>query len=251
MRLRTDRIAAGTLVLLLVAAGGWSSSAARAAPADAVEALREGNRLFREGRLEPAYAAYLEGWNAAAPHPVLLYNLATTAHHLGRLPEAVLWYRRAAAVNPDDPWAKENLEQARAALGLEPYPPPGFAAHIAHHRTLVHSAAAALAWAGLLLWIVRPRRSVRLAAGLGMVALLVYGGAVLAARTAATAAVLLEDCSDADADLPAGSEIWLVGASDESYETVVHGTTVRCPASAVAPIHPGARAPSASPLGAP
>lgn len=240
MRHRTDRIASATLLLLLVAGGSWGAPAAFAAPADAVEALREGNRLFREGRLEPAYDAYLAGWDAQAPHPVLLYNLATTAHHLGRLPEAVLWYRRAATVNPDDPWVKENLRQARSALGLEPYPPPGVAARIVYHRSLVYSAAAALAWAGLLLWIFRPRHSVRLAAGLGVAALLLYGGTLLATRIATTAAVLLEDCSDAEADLPAGSEIWLVGGSDESYETVVHGTTVRCPASAVAPVRPGA-----------
>lgn len=226
--------------LLLVATflGGWLAAREATAQADPVAVLREGNRLFREGRLEQAYEAYEGGWRAEASHPVLLYNLATTAHHLGRLPLAVLWYRRAEQINPGDPWVAENLEQARGALGLEPYPPPGLATRLKQHRVALYYAAAALAWAGLVLWTLRPRRSTRLAVALGLTGLLVYGLTVLAAATAATPAVLLEDCSDSAADLPAGSEIWLTGHDGDSYETAVHGTPVRCPASAVAPILP-------------
>ena len=86
---RVARLAAG-----LLATAAFDSAAS---PQDPQAALREGNRLFRDGQIEAAVTVYLEGYVPPAPHPTLLYNLGTALHHLDRLPEAVLWYRRAAA----------------------------------------------------------------------------------------------------------------------------------------------------------
>lgn len=241
MTVRPRTVTGVSLCLLVGLLAGWTVARGQTSSLDSVEALREGNRLFREGRFDQAYEAYLGGWDAGAPHPVLLYNLATTAHHLGRLPEAVLWYRRAERANPGDPWVEQNLHQARAALGLEPYPPPGFASWLAPHRTTLYYVAAALVWLGLALWTLRPRRSLRLAVALGLAGLALYATTAVASRSAATPAVLIEDCSDPSADLPAGSEIWLVASLGDSFETVVHGTRIRCPASAVREIDTLAR----------
>ena len=91
-------------------------SAAFAQP-DSRAALNEGNRRFRDGQIEAAVEAYLRGYSPAAPHPTLLYNLGTALHHLDRLPEAILWYRRAA--ESDDLWLKDNLLLARRSLGSQ------------------------------------------------------------------------------------------------------------------------------------
>lgn len=234
-----------TLLALLLAvpaaAVAQSEEVAEVTAADAVSVLRRGNRLFREGRLEEAYDTYRAGWDATEPHPMLLYNLATTAHHLGRLPEAILWYRRAEAVRPGDPWVKENLEQARASLGLTPYAPPGLATRVERHRTVLYLLAALLGWTGLALWIVRPRSAARPAMALGIGALVLYAAVAVAAAVAAAPAVLLEDCSDVGADLPAGSELWFVTGTDGTPEALLGGARVSCPESAVAPVDPADR----------
>src|SRR5262245_59538298 len=79
-------------------------------PSDAAAALREGNRRFHAGDLEEAMEAYAAGYDGA--DPLLAYNLGTTAHHLDRLPEALLWYRRAIASDSGgagNPWLRDNL----------------------------------------------------------------------------------------------------------------------------------------------
>ena len=107
-------------------------------------ALGEGNRLFRSGRLAEAMTAYAAGWppggtdgGATGARAVLAYNLGTTAHRLGRYPEAVLWYRRAAAARLDDPWLRDNLELARARTGGEVLPPPGVLGWLAARCSLI------------------------------------------------------------------------------------------------------------------
>lgn len=201
--------------------------------ADQIDSLREGNRLYREGRLEEACESYLAGYEPHAPHPVLTYNMATTWHHLGRLPEAILWYRRAAAVNPGDPWMRENLSRARASLGLQPYPAPGVAGLVSRQASLFSFLAAILAWFGLALWITRSRRSSRLAIALVAAGVVLYGLTHLAILAAPRAAVVLEQCSGAEADLPAGSEIWVSGEAESGYKVVAGRITLECPRAAV------------------
>ncbi len=201
---------------------------------DQVSSLREGNRLYREGRLEEARDRYLAGYTPETPHPILAYNLGTTSHHLGLVPEAILWYRRAQASNPGDPWMQQNLDNARAGLGLQPYPAPGLAGLVARQRTALLYAGASLAWCGLILWIARPRRSAALAFSLLAAGILTFGTTMAMNRNAPQAAVVLEDCSAASGDLPAGSEIWVTGRTEEGFRITAGEAVLECPSTAIA-----------------
>ena len=223
-----------TLLLLLTLAA--LAGAPAAAQSDQVAALREGNRLFREDRIEEAFDAYQAGYDAAAPHPVLSYNLGTAAHRLDRLPEAILWYRRAAAVNPGDPWLRENLESARATLGLQPYPAPGIASAISRNAQWLYLLAALIAWGGAGLWLARSRAPLRPVVTLLVVALVVYGVAWIAGRSTPRAAVVLSECTGRDGDLPAGSEVWIASHNDGTVEIAAGGLQIACPAEAVRPV---------------
>ena len=213
------------------AAGGGGCGARRL-----VAALREGNRLFRENRIEEAYDAYRAGYDPAAPHPVLSYNLGTTAHRLDRLPEAILWYRRAATVNPGDPWLRDNLDSARATLGLQPYPAPGFASAISRHGRALHFLAALIAWVAAGFWLARSRAPLRPVVALLVLALAVYGVAFVATRSTPRAAVITADCSGRDGDLPAGSEVWITGRSGNEVSLAAGRLQITCPADAVSAV---------------
>ena len=186
--------------------------------AAAVAALEEGNRLFRSGRLAEAMTAYAAGWlpggsagGGSGAGAVLAYNLGTTAHRLGRYPEAVLWYRRAAAARLDDPWLRDNLELARARIGAEVLPPPGVLGWLAAHRSFVAGLAVVLVWTALGL-LVAARRGGRGRRGWRVVAAAALATWVAAAALGAWGprpAVLLEPCRGPGATLPAGTEAWM------------------------------------------
>jgi tetratricopeptide (TPR) repeat protein len=224
---RATKLAILTVLLGVQAAG---------AQVDQISALREGNRLFRDGRVEEAHEAYLRGYDPEVPHGVLFYNLGTTAQHLGQLPEAILWYRRAESLSPRDPWLQENLQNARDTLGLHPYEAPGFAGDIARNLRPLLYLAALLAWAGALTWLVRSRRPLRVPLMLLASGILIYAGALTVARAAPMAAVLIEDCASADGDLPAGSEVWVVAQSADSTEIAAGELTMQCPSDVIAPL---------------
>ncbi len=225
------------LLVSLVLAGVMAAMAVENGPSgDQVSKLREGNRLYREGRLEEAREVYLAGFDPESPHPVLAYNLATTFHHLGELPEAILWYRRAEAANPGDPWMRDNLFSARASLGLQPYASPGMSGLVSRHATSLSYAGALLAWIGLILWIVGPRKSAVLALSLVGVGTLLFAATIGISRGAPRAAVILVECTGAEGDLPAGSEIWITEATDENVLVVAGPVTLECPRGAVAPV---------------
>ena len=203
---------------------------------DPLAALEEGNRLFEAGELEAAADAYRRGFDPASPNSTLVFNLATTLHHLDHLPEAILWYRRGDA---EDPWLEENLWLARRSLGSQRLPlGPALDGLVRYRSTLTWGAAAA-AWlafavaaAGRRLprawtWII-------LAVALG----LYTGGQLLDAR-GPQAVVLLEDCDTGAGDLPAGTEAW-VRRTGEQWRLV--GTTgAVCPVSALGFVEPGDR----------
>jgi len=213
---------------------------------DSATALAEGNRLFRQGDLDAAYRVYASGLEPANPDPLLAYNLATTAHHLDRLPEAVLWYRRAAAVLPPDAWLAENLALARRALGTDE---PAISAASApvlgvlgEHRHRLSVAGIVLAWAVLPLLIAgsRKRSSQRArarvwmasAAAVAVLAAACFAAGQLPGRLGPRAAVLLAPCGG----LPAGSEVW-VRAIEGGGGWLVTGVAARsgpaCPSDAV------------------
>lgn len=209
-------------------------------PAQATEeALREGNRRFRRGDLEGALEAYRAGYSSHGHDPVLAYNLGATAHHLGSLPEAVLWYRRAMdAGNDADLWLAQNLDSARRALGAPRLPPPTPWSLLEAHRARLAWIAVGLAWLSLgLAWIARRRDSptwARWTDVLGVSALTLFLVAVLAGALAPTPAVLLEPCGEGAAQLPAGSEVWGRFNSGDGFR-IQHagGDEVLCPESSV------------------
>ena len=191
-----------------------------ASSVSATRALEEGNRLFRNGQLEAALEAYRSGYAPDSPHPTLLYNLATTLHHLDRLPEAILWYRRAA--ESQDPWLEENLWLARRSLGSQTLPPAGLLGTLVGHTDLFRLTAIALAWLtfGALLF-GRPSESGRtpwpLLVGAGFACLL-YACALAIGHWGPRPAVLMTDCSTAVGDLPAGTEVWVTPSPGDAWQ---------------------------------
>lgn len=203
------------------------------------DTLEEGNRLFRTGRLEEALAAYRTGWDPAHPDPVLAYNLGTTAHHLGRLPEAVLWYRRALDADgggADDLWLQENLQRARDRLGALHLPPPDFSTRFSRYRTPLWILGALAAWVALGLLLSGRHTARRAADALLVFTVLAMAAALLVPRLAARPAVVLEPCGDGA--LPAGTEVWIRPAEDGQISVDTPDGPVLCPAGAIESVRP-------------
>lgn len=206
--------------------------------ADPYTSLLEGNRRFRAGDLEGAMQAYVEGYRISDPDPVLAYNLGVTAQRLDRLPEAILWYRRAAATSEADPWLAHNLEVARASLAVPEWAEPSWVSWIERRRQLV-VLGIVLAWAVPLLLLARPsnaRRWSLLAAAL--LSCLAFAAGALAERIGPRAAVLLEDCAATGGNLVAGSEVWVVPKEGESWRVLGSSEAPECPARALGLVEP-------------
>jgi hypothetical protein len=206
--------------------------------ADPGAALREGNHLFRGGDLDAALDAYTAGWDGS--DPVLAYNLGTTAHHLGRLPEALLWYRRAEAGLAGDPWLRDNLRLARAQLRAEgrtaaPHGPASWAFWMESRPGLL-AAGVILAWGALLLLLLplRPALRRRTFGPAALLSCLAFGAGLLLPRIGPRPAVLLQDCTDRRGTLPSGSEVWVTSAADREWH-VLDGReeALRCPAGGI------------------
>lgn len=216
----------GSIATLLV----WASGEQPAS--DPVAALNEGNRLFRSGQLEDAVDAYSRGWAPHAAHPTLVYNLGTTLHHLGRIPEAVLWYRRAGEV--EDPWLQDNLFLARRTLGSQSLPVGGVDGLLRKWDRGLRLAAIILSWLVLAWALARPNAPVWALVALAAVALALYGTAWTHARWGAKPAVLLADCSTGAGDLPAGTEAWVRPAADGSWRIAASSEDTVCPPDTIA-----------------
>ena len=78
---------------------------------------------------EAEFAAVLDVLGPA--DGAVLVDLGHCAHQLGRLPDAMLLYRRAALRRPDDPHLARHLELTARDLGLPPPAPVPTTAHIA------------------------------------------------------------------------------------------------------------------------
>lgn len=250
------------LALSLAAALATAMPAAGAGPE-----LAEGNRRYRGGDLEGALALYASGYDPAHPDPLLAYNLGATAHRLGRLPEALLWYRRAEAHAPlallpggGDPWLADNLALARRELGAPRVFPQGWAL-LAARRDVLLLAGCLLAWAAVLVLVVEPAAGRRLrtapaipivrigrivrtvrtlrivrigALGLALAGAALYGAAWLLAARGPREAVLLAPCGD----LPAGSEVWVRRAGAGGPTLLAGAPGPPCPAEVLGLVAP-------------
>lgn len=216
--------------LALMAAGNEGAADSRGT----AMALAEGNRHFRDGRLEEALASYRLGWVPENPHPTLVYNLATTLHHLDRLPEAILWYRRAETSG--DPWLEENLWLARRSLGSQVFPPSGLVGGLAQITGPLFWLAVIFAWAGCA-FLAMQRFGNWPVLVCAILSALLYSGAQAVERWGPGPAVLLVDCTSPAGDLPAGTEAWVRPSIDGGWQ--VSGTLgVVCPPDSLELISP-------------
>ncbi|HEX9669706.1 MAG TPA: hypothetical protein VGC93_09500 [Thermoanaerobaculia bacterium] len=173
-------------------------------------------------------SAYEAGWRGTRD-PVLAYNLGTAAHRLGRLPKAVLWYRRAEGGLGGDPWLRDNLAAARQALGGPAVPAPGPLAFLAAWREHLRWVGAGLAWVALPLAWVRWRGARWGLVAVGLLAVALFAGGTMLALRGPFPAVLLEPCGES---LAAGSEVWVVPSVGGDRVLGAPGGLV-CPAGAV------------------
>jgi hypothetical protein len=232
--------AAGTVLLIL-----FAGLAAPTASPDT--ALTQGNRLFERDDVEGALAAYERGWRGDGSRAdgvlagVLAYNAGTCALRLGRLPEALLWYRRAETAIPGDPWLRDNLAHTRQALGDPPVEAVSFRG--VRERWLpgrfpFAALGVALSWVALVLILLvrHPPRGL-----LAFAALLACGcfaaGMLFPERNGPNAAVLLAPCP-AKGGLPAGSEVRVRPLDGGGWRIVGHGDSPSCPPEAVGLIGP-------------
>ena len=176
-------------------------------PVDSLAALREGNRQFRNGRIDAAVELYRRGYAPEVPHSTLVYNLGTALHHRGDLAEAILWYRRGEMSG--DPWLNENLLLARRALGSRQLTLSASKRIWIESTGVLRWIALLLAWLGAgLFFFDGPRRFQRWAP-LAVLAAGIYTAAVWTDVNGPRAAVLLEDCVWEEQELPAGTEFWV------------------------------------------
>lgn len=232
--------AAGAVLLLLLAGlaapTNPTNPAIPAIPADS--ALTQGNLLFERDEIEAALAAYVRGWtgDGSRTDGVLAYNAGTCALRLGRLPEALLWYRRAETAIPGDPWLRDNLAHTRQALGDPPMKSPA-REKWPSGRLPFAVLGVALSWAGLLLVLLVRHPPRGLLALLAFLACGCFAAGMLPGRADSSAAVLLKPCPARDG-LPAGSEVRVRPLDGGGWRIVGHRDSPRCPAEAVGLLGP-------------
>lgn len=196
----------GSLLLLLSLLFAGPSLGAQPDP---LAALAAGNQAAGAGQLEAAVEAYLRGYDPQAIHPTLAYNLGTTLHQLGRLPEAILWYRRAApTAGTADPWLADNLLLARRTLGSQNAGHPGLFSELDRNASWLTAGAILLSFLGAGVFLLLPRSRLPAFVLLAL-ALALQLSALAGFELAAKEAVLLRDCVTGAGTLPAGSELWV------------------------------------------
>jgi tetratricopeptide (TPR) repeat protein len=222
----------------VVVASLFLGFAGLAAPGDPEAALAEGNRRFEKDEVETALAAYAGGYSGegSSLDGVLAYNAGTCALRLGRLPEALLWYRRAEVANPGDPWLRENLALVRRALGDPPADPTGRAWRAG--RRWLSVAGVALAWVTLALLVPRRRIPRGLVAVFALLACTTFAAGMLLDAQGPRAAVILAACSAAEGGLPAGREVWVLAIESDGWRVLGQDRDIRCPRAAVGLVEP-------------
>lgn len=223
-------VAAAALAIVLLAAD-QPAVPAPSPDSDPQTALQEGNRLFGDGQLEAAVDAYRSGYRPGIVHPTLAYNLGTALHHLDRIPEAILWYRRGA--DTDDTWLQENLWLARRTVGSQALPAGSWLASWVPRASGLRLAAIGLAWLGLALLIVSTRIPWWTALTAGLLGAALYLSAHGLERWGPAQGVLLQSCASEAGELPAGTEAWVHRRSDDSWSVLSGGARLNCPSESI------------------
>jgi len=229
------RIPGGSGILV---AGLLLALAGLPAGGDPEAALAEGNRRFQRDEVDAALEAYAGGYSGegSALDGVLAYNAGTCALRLGRLAEALLWYRRSEIANPGDPWLRDNLALVRRALGETPADPPGRLWRGA--ARWLTAAGVALAWVALALLLPRHRVRLGMAAAVGLLACSAFAAGVLLDARGPRAAVLVGACSAPGGGLPAGREVWVHIVESGGWRVLGQSRETRCPRAAIGLVEP-------------
>ncbi|MBV9080337.1 MAG: tetratricopeptide repeat protein, partial [Elusimicrobia bacterium] len=104
------------VALLLIA---FASASAAFAGADAKATLEQGNQQYEKGDFEGALTSYLSLTRLGFGGPALYYNLGNVYYRKGDRGHAVLWYERAARLDPRDSDVQFNLALARSHIKSE------------------------------------------------------------------------------------------------------------------------------------
>src|SRR5712671_1345143 len=113
---RTPRAIACALLLALLAA----PAALADARSDAKRHFRDGMAMIAAGQLERGIAELKLAY-AIKPHADLLYNIARAYVDLGRIPEALDYFHRYVATDPDDrPQVEAVMARLAGAIGARP-----------------------------------------------------------------------------------------------------------------------------------
>lgn len=84
------------------------------------DTLQAANGLYRSGNYLEAIQLYKQILDQGIRDPVVFHNLGNSYSQLGDDGRALLFYRRAAALNPRDPVLQQYLEQTRATVADSP-----------------------------------------------------------------------------------------------------------------------------------
>src|SRR5437588_456640 len=117
LRLPRGGLASLVLSALLLASGGAHADAR----SEASRHYRLGLDLLANGQTERAIEEFKAAY-AIKPHPDPLYNIARAYLDLGNLPEALNYFRRYVATDPEDR-AQTEVIMARLAAALAPREP--------------------------------------------------------------------------------------------------------------------------------
>lgn len=205
--------------------------------------IEEGNRLHRQGHLQAALDVYVAQLEIAGPDATLLYNLGVTAHKLERIPEAILWYRRAALELEADPWLEDNLARARRDAGTSPFRDPGFFGLRPRAAPVLVVGALILAW-GTALWLAfRPYTPTWAVVAAAVLSIAAFALGRWLPEAPPWAAVLLRECAAERRVISAGSEVWVTPTPEGEWALAAPAVATSCPADAVSLVQPRSTAP--------
>jgi tetratricopeptide (TPR) repeat protein len=90
--------------------------------AEARQFFERGEALFRRGRYDAALTAFTAAYNYVRI-PEIAYNLAMTSERLGRIEDAILFYRDYLRLRRNSP-DRASIEEHIRELRERPPPPP-------------------------------------------------------------------------------------------------------------------------------
>lgn len=192
--------------------------------------LDDAQQAFIKGDYQHAVSLYEQAAEASAPSAGIYYNLGESQLKAGATADAALSFRRALVLNPELARARIALTAANQTLGVREGPVTWLQriVSVVSPDTLV-LAGSAVAWLGGFLFLIAIFRKRASAGSVGLSAFAaIFGGAVLlvgivadpriedrnqaivTAADGATALVEPVDHSDAVAQLPAGTPVWVL-----------------------------------------